>query len=283
MKKSSMKFSAAFSKFMFYFGNIVIGIIFVSPLIWMISASLKPESQIFANMNSLKTFFPVSASFNNYVEVFARMNLPQVFKNTLLYIAFILVLDLLVNSMCGYALAKFEFKGKGAIMNLVVALMVLPMEAIMLPLYIEMSQLGWVNTLVALVIPFVAKCFSIYMFRQFFCDIPDDLIEAAAIDGCRPAGTFFKIVMPISKTVYATVFILDFVAHWNDFMWPFLVMTGEDKRTIQLAVQSFFGTQPVHYSAIMAALVISAIPMIIMFIFMQKYYVEGIASSGIKG
>ena len=283
MKKSSMKFSAAFSKFMFYFGNIVIGIIFVSPLIWMISASLKPESQIFANMNSLKTFFPVSASFNNYVEVFARMNLPQVFKNTLLYIALILVLDLLVNSMCGYALAKFEFKGKGAIMNLVVALMVLPMEAIMLPLYIEMSQLVWVNTLVALVIPFVAKCFSIYMFRQFFCDIPDDLIEAAAIDGCRPAGTFFKIVMPISKTVYATVFILDFVAHWNDFMWPFLVMTGEDKRTIQLAVQSFFGTQPVHYSAIMAALVISAIPMIIMFIFMQKYYVEGIASSGIKG
>ena len=279
MKKSSMKFSAAFSKFMFYFGNIVIGIIFVSPLIWMISASLKPESQIFANMNSLKTFFPVSASFNNYVEVFTRMNLPQVFKNTLLYIALILVLDLLVNSMCGYALAKFEFKGKGAIMNLVVALMVLPMEAIMLPLYIEMSQLGWVNTLVALVIPFVAKCFSIYMFRQFFCDIPDDLIEAAAIDGCRPAGTFFKIVMPISKTVYATVFILDFVAHWNDFMWPFLVMTGEDKRTIQLAVQSFFGTQPVHYSAIMAALVISAIPMIIM----QKYYVEGIASSGIKG
>lgn len=283
MKKSSMKFSAAFSKFMFYFWNIVIGIIFVSPLIWMISASLKPESQIFANMNSLKTFFPVSASFNNYVEVFTRMNLPQVFKNTLLYIALILVLDLLVNSMCGYALAKFEFKGKGAIMNLVVALMVLPMEAIMLPLYIEMSQLGWVNTLVALVIPFVAKCFSIYMFRQFFCDIPDDLIEAAAIDGCRPAGTFFKIVMPISKTVYATVFILDFVAHWNDFMWPFLVMTGEDKRTIQLAVQSFFGTQPVHYSAIMAALVISAIPMIIMFIFMQKYYVEGIASSGIKG
>lgn len=283
MNKSSLELSARLSKIFFYGGNIIIGIIFVSPLIWMISASLKPEAQIFANMNSLKTFFPVEASFNNYVEVFTRMNLPQVFKNTFLYIALILVLDLLVNSMCGYALAKFEFKGKGAMLNLVVALMVLPMEAIMLPLYIEMSQLGWVNTLAALVIPFVAKCFSIFMFRQFFCDIPDDLIEAAAIDGCSPAGTFFKIVVPISKTVYATVFILDFVAHWNDFMWPFLAMTGENKRTIQLAVQSFFGTQPVHYSAIMAALVISAIPMVIMFIFMQKYYVEGIASSGIKG
>lgn len=283
MNKSSLKLSARLSKILFYGGNIIIGIIFVSPLIWMISASLKPEAEIFANMNSLKTFFPVQASLDNYVEVFTRMNLPQVFKNTFLYIALILVLDLLVNSMCGYALAKFVFKGKGAMLNLVIALMVLPMEAIMLPLYIEMSQLGWVNTLAALVIPFVAKCFSIFMFRQFFCDIPDDLIEAAAIDGCSPAGTFFKIVMPISKTVYATVFILDFVAHWNDFMWPFLAMTGENKRTIQLAVQSFFGTQPVHYSAIMAALVISAVPMVIMFIFMQKYYVEGIASSGIKG
>ena len=282
-KQSSLKYSAALSKFMFYFGNILIGIIFVSPLIWMVSASLKPETEIFANMNSIRTFFPTHASLDNFVEVFNRMNLPMVFKNTMLYIALILVGDLLINSMCGYALAKFEFRGRGLILNLVVALMVLPMEAIMLPLYIEMSQLGWVNTLQALVVPFIAKCFSIYMFRQFFADIPDELIEAASIDGCSPAGTFFKIVMPLSKTVYATVFILDFVAHWNDFMWPFLVMTGEDKRTIQLAVQSFFGTMPVHYSAIMAALVISAIPMIIMFIFMQKYYVEGIASSGIKG
>lgn len=283
MNNRSMKASARFSRFMFYFGNIVIGIIFVSPLIWMISASLKPEAEIFANMNSIKTFFPVHASLNNYFEVFERMNLPQVFKNTLLYIGLILGADLLINSMCGYALAKFEFKGKKLILNLVVALMVLPMEAIMLPLYIEMAQLHWVNTLAALVVPFIAKCFSIYMFCQFFRDIPDELIEAAAIDGYSPARTFFTIVVPISKTVYVTVFILDFVSHWNDFMWPFLAMTGEEKRTIQLAVQSFFGTQPVHYSAIMAALVISAIPMIIMFIFMQKYYVEGIASSGIKG
>lgn len=282
-KPQSKKASSFLTKFLFYAGNIVIGIIFVSPLIWMISASLKPEAKIFANMDSITTFIPVDASLNNYLEVFSRLNMPLVFKNTLLYIALILVFDLIVNSICGYALAKFDFKGKGMILNLVIALMVLPMEAIMLPLYIEMSQLGWVNTIQALVVPFIAKCFSIYMFRQFFYDIPNDLLEAASIDGCSPIRTFFNVIMPISKTVYATVFILDFVSHWNDFMWPFLVMTGEDKRTIQLAVQVFFGTQPVHYSAIMAALVVSAIPMIIMFIFMQKYYVEGIASSGIKG
>ncbi len=279
----SMKMQNFLAKLLFYAGNIIIGIIFVSPLIWMISASLKPEAQIFANMNSISTFIPVQASLNNFKEVFSRLDMLQVFKNTFVYIALILVLDLLLNSICGYALAKFDFKGKGMMLNFIVALMVMPMEAIMLPLYIEMSQLGWVNTLAALVIPFVAKCFSIYMFRQFFCDIPDELLEAAALDGAGPVRTFFTVVMPISKTVYATVFILDFVAHWNDFMWPFLVMTGESKRTIQLAIQVFFGTQPIHYSAIMAALVVSAIPMLIMFIFMQKYYIEGIASSGIKG
>ena len=279
----SMKTQHFLTKFLFYAGNIIIGIIFVSPLIWMISASLKPEAAIFANMNSITTFIPVQASLDNFKEVFSRLDMLQVFKNTFVYIALILVLDLLLNSICGYALAKFDFKGKGMMLNFIVALMVMPMEAIMLPLYIEMSQLGWVNTLAALVIPFVAKCFSIYMFRQFFCDIPDELLEAAALDGAGPVRSFFTVVMPISTTVYATVFILDFVAHWNDFMWPFLVMTGESKRTIQLAIQVFFGTQPIHYSAIMAALVVSAVPMLIMFIFMQKYYIEGIASSGIKG
>ena len=279
----SMKTQNFLTKLLFYAGNIIIGIIFVSPLIWMISASLKPEAEIFANMNSITTFIPVQASLDNFKEVLSRLNMLQVFKNTFVYIALILVLDLLLNSICGYALAKFEFKGRGMMLNFIVALMVMPMEAIMLPLYIEMSQLGWVNTLAALVIPFVAKCFSIYMFRQFFCDIPDELLEAAALDGASPVRTFFTVVMPISTTVYATVFILDFVAHWNDFMWPFLVMTGENKRTIQLAIQVFFGTQPIHYSAIMAALVVSAVPMLLMFIFMKKYYIEGIASSGIKG
>ena len=279
----SLKAQKALQKILFYAGNTIIGIIFVSPLIWMISASLKPEAKIFANMNSIKTFVPEDASFDNFIEVFRRVDLMNVFENTITYILLILVFDLLINSICGYALAKFRFKGRKLILSFVVALMVMPMEAILLPMYIEMSQLGWVNSLPALVVPSIAKCFSIYMFYNFFKDIPDDLLEAASIDGSSPIRTFFSIVMPISKTVYATVFILDFVAHWNDFMWPFLIMTGKENRTIQLAVQSFFGTQPVHYSAIMASLVLSAIPMIVMFIFMQKYYVEGIASSGIKG
>lgn len=268
---------------LFYGGNAIVALIFVSPLLWMIAASLKPEAQIFSDMSNIRTFWPAAATLGNYVEVFTRVNMMKFILNSLFYVFVIVILDLAVNSICGYALAKFDFPGKELLLTVVISLMVLPMEAIMLPLYKEVASLGWVNTWAGLIVPFVGKCFSIYMFRQFFLDIPDDLLEAAAIDGCGPVKTFFTIVMPISGTVYATIFILDFVAHWNDFMWPMLVVTGEDMRTIQLAIQTFFGSKPIHYGAIMASLTISAIPMLLMFVFLQKYYVEGIASTGIKG
>ena len=268
---------------LFYGGNAIVALIFVSPLLWMIAASLKPEAQIFSDMSNIRTFWPAAATLGNYVEVFTRVNMMKFILNSLFYVFVIVILDLAVNSVCGYALAKFNFPGKELLLTVVISLMVLPMEAIMLPLYKEVASLGWVNTWAGLIVPFVGKCFSIYMFRQFFLDIPDDLLEAAAIDGCGPIKTFFTIVMPISGTVYATIFILDFVAHWNDFMWPMLVVTGEDMRTIQLAIQTFFGSKPIHYGAIMASLTISAIPMLLMFVFLQKYYVEGIAYTGIKG
>lgn len=268
---------------LFYGGNAIVALIFVSPLLWMIAASLKPEAQIFSDMSTIRTFWPTAAALGNYVEVFTSVNMMKFILNSLFYVFVIVILDLAVNSVCGYALAKFDFPGKELLLTVVISLMVLPMEAIMLPLYKEVASLGWVNTWAGLIVPFVGKCFSVYMFRQFFLDIPDDLLEAAAIDGCGPIKTFFTIVMPISGTVYATIFILDFVAHWNDFMWPMLVVTGEDMRTIQLAIQTFFGSKPIHYGAIMASLTISAIPMLLMFVFLQKYYVEGIASTGIKG
>ncbi|HIT90152.1 MAG TPA: carbohydrate ABC transporter permease [Candidatus Merdenecus merdavium] len=267
----------------FYAGNTLIAIIFISPLIWMVSSSLKPESEIFAGMNSLQTFIPKSASLKNYMEVFTRINIMKFILNSFFYVTIIIILDLFINSICGYALAKFEFKGKDLLLTLIISLMVLPMESIMLPLYKQVADLNWVNQWAGLIVPFIAKCFSIYMFRQFFVDIPNELLEAAAIDGCGPIKTFFKVVVPISGTVYATIFILDFVGHWNDFMWPMLVATGEKIRTIQLAIQTFFGSKPINYGPIMASLTISAIPMLIMFIALQKYYVEGIASTGIKG
>ena len=190
---------------LFYGGNAIVALIFVSPLLWMIAASLKPEAQIFSDMSNIRTFWPTAATLGNYVEVFTRVNMMKFILNSLFYVFVIVILDLAVNSVCGYALAKFNFPGKELLLTVVISLMVLPMEAIMLPLYKEVASLGWVNTWAGLIVPFVGKCFSIYMFRQFFLDIPDDLLEAAAIDGCGPIKTFFTIVMPISGTVYATI------------------------------------------------------------------------------
>lgn len=267
----------------FYLGNSLIGLVFVSPLLWMVAASFKPELAIFSNINSIRTFIPEHFSLANYIEVFRRLNIPQILGNTFSYIAIVLLGDLLFGSMCGYALAKLDFRGRGPILTLVIALMSMPVEAILLPLYIEVSRFGLGNTLPGLALPFMMNCFSIYMFYSYFLDIPDELIEAARIDGCGEIRCYFRIVLPLAKTVLATVFILDFVARWNDFMWPFLITTGEDKRTVQLAIQTFFGTQPIHYGSIMAALTLASVPMLLIYIFMQKYYVEGIASTGIKG
>ena len=279
----SQKNNRMLARFMFYAGNALIGLIFVSPLLWMIAASFKPEIEIFANINSITTFIPLHFTVGNYIEVFNRLNIPQILGNTFGYIFIVLLGDLFFGSMCGYALAKLKFRGRGLLLTLVIALMSMPVEAILLPLYIEMAHFGWVNTMAGLALPFMINCFSIYMFYSYFLDIPDALIEAAAIDGCGHIRTYFQIVMPLAKTVFATVFILDFVARWNDFMWPFLITTGEAKRTVQLAVQAFFGTQPIHYGAIMAALTLASLPMLLIYIFMQKYYVEGIAGTGIKG
>lgn len=283
MEGSSKKKTAFLNNLIFYGGNSVIGILFVSPLLWMVSSSFKPEAKIFSGMTSLRTFFPFDFTIQNYVEVVGRLNLPQILGNTLLYIGIVLIGDLFFGSLCGYALAKMKFRFRGVILASVIVLMSMPVEAILLALYIEMAQLRWVNTFLGLTIPFMMNCFSIFMFYSYFKDTPDELLEAAGIDGCGPAKTFFRVVMPISKPVYATVFILDFVARWNDFMWPFLITTGENKRTVQLAVQVFFGTRPIHYGAIMAALTLASIPMVLMYIFMQRYYVQGIASTGIKG
>ena len=280
---NNKKINKTIGNIIFYLGNIIVGTIFVSPLLWMLASSFKPELEIFSNLNSLSTFIPKNFTLANYVEVFQRIKVFTILKNTLIYIGIVLIGDLLLGSMFGYALAKMKYRFRGISLTVVIALMSMPVEAIILPLYIEMAQLNWVNTMVGLTIPFMMNCFSIYMFYSYFISIPDELIEAAKVDGCGPIRTYFSIVMPISKTVFATVFILDFVSRWNDFMWPFLITTGEEKRTVQLAVQIFVGVSPIHYGVIMAVLTLASIPMVLMYIFMQKFYVEGIASTGIKG
>ena len=267
-----------------YAANTVLGLLYISPLIWMIVSAFKPENRIFSDMSKgLAAFWPAEATLENFEQVLIRSDMPRYIMNSIFYVTVLVALSLIVNSTFGYALAKFEFKGKNLILTVVLSLLVLPLESILLSLFFIVNRLGWADSYLALIIPFMVKCFDVYLFRQFFLDIPDDLIEAAEIDGAGPFQTFVQVVVPISKPVFATAFILDYVAYWSDFMWPLLVITDAAKRTVQLGIQTFFTEPPVYYGPIMAALTIVSLPMIILFLFLQKYYVQGISTSGIKG
>lgn len=268
-------------KVLIYGLNLILSLVFLAPLIWMVVSSLKPEIEIFRDMSSFKAFLPIGATLENYKNIIEKGEIIRTAVNSLYYVTVMIVFGLIVNSMCGFALAKLRFRGRNILFGLVVALIIIPLESIILPLYFLIFKAQMLNTFAALIAPFIANCFSIFLFRQFFVDIPDALLEAAYIDGATPLKAFFKVVLPISFPVYATVLILQFIEHWGDFLWPVLV-TDENTKTVQLGLQTLFSAPPVHYGPILAALTVSTIPVVIMFIFFQKYYVQGIAQSGIK-
>ncbi len=263
--------------------NIIMSLLFITPLLWMVVSSFKPETQIFADLSSLKALLPLNFTFDNYIAAFDRIPMMKYLFNSLFYVTVTCVSGLAVNSICGYALAKLQFKGREFVLMAVIALMIVPFESILMPMYFIVNSLKWVDTWYALIVPFVANCFSIFMFRQFFMDVPNEILESAAIDGSSPMKTFIAIVVPLSGPVFATVFILDYINHWGDFMWPILVTTGESLRNIQLGIQTFFTLPPIYYGQIMATLTFTTVPIIILFLMLQKYYVQGITSAGIKG
>lgn len=265
-----------------YVLNIALSLMFLAPLLWMVVSSFKAEIRIFSDLTSLRAFWPTEWIWDNYTAMQGRINILDNLANSLFYVSILVLSGLVVNSLCGFALAKFRFRYRNKMLGCIIALMIIPFESIALPLYFVAFKLGLLNTYAALILPFVGNCFSIFLFRQFFMGIPDELLEAGYIDGASPVRAFCRIVVPSSLPVYATVLILQFIEHWSDFLWPVLV-TGEATKTIQLGVQTLFSSQPVKYGIVMAGLTIATLPVIIMFMFFQKYYIQGIVTSGIKG
>lgn len=270
------------NNFIFYIINTLVALIFVLPLVWMVVSAFKEETKIFEQLTSYKALLPNNLTLDNFRKVFQRIPMGRYILNSLTYVSILSFCGAIVNAFCGYALAKFKFRGNSAILITVIALTIVPFESIMLPLYMIVFRMKMINTMPALIVPFIGNCFSIYMFRQFFIDFPDSLLEAAYIDGASRFKTFITIVIPNSIPVFTTVFILDFVSHWGDFLWPILVTTNDKIKNVQLGIQSFFTMPPIYYGQIMAALVLATLPMVIVFLFFQKYYIQGIASTGMK-
>jgi len=277
MKKMSLS-----RKILMYILLTMIALVFMFPLIWMLVSSFKDDAGIFSDITGLKAFLPSFKAevFFNYQEVLGRIPLVKAMLNSLSYIVVVIVLGLIVNSMAGYAFARLDFPHKNLIFSMLLAVMVIPAQTVMLPQFSIIYKMGLSNSYLALILPAIASPMYIFLFRQNFLGIPESIEEAAKLDGASALRIFFQRIMPLAKPIYATVTILVFIALWNDFVWPVMVISDTGKQTIQMALSSLFSISPVNYGNVMAGLTIVTIPVLIIFLSLQKYYVAGVASTG---
>jgi multiple sugar transport system permease protein len=270
----------------------LLGIFFLFPIVFMLVSSIKQnEFQVVTDMSTLRAFVPVGdLGLQNYRDVFNSLGFGHQFFNSLFVMVVTVVIGLFVNSMIAYALARLRFKGKNLLLSVIIALIVIPFEAVAIPLLIIVNKLPWfggattwLDTYHVQIFPFIADAFSIFLFYQFFIDIPKDLEEAALIDGASLFGIYRKVIMPLSKPIIATVAILQSLNSWNRFMWPLMVTRGEDVRPLTVGIQAFFGQSPRLWGDLMAFASLITVPVLIVFLLFQKWFVRSVASTGIKG
>ncbi|WP_066051187.1 carbohydrate ABC transporter permease [Robertmurraya korlensis] len=272
-------------KTLFYLLASLVALQFLLPLIWMILSSFKIDEVIYKDMDTIFAFVPrfSDLSLDSYVELLGFYNIFKNVGNSLIYASITVVVGLTINSLAGYALARFKFPLKDWILIFIIALMIVPIEATILPLFLVVNEMGLINTIPGYLLPFIINVMNIFLFRQHFLSFPGELIESGKIDGLSEVGCFFRIVMPSSLNMYITVGILTFLASWNDFLWPVMALSNADLMPIQVALNAVFAdTYNIFTSHMMAALTIVTIPIVILYIIFQKYIVEGSMQSGIK-
>ena len=265
---------------------ILLALVFALPIIYMMVSSLKPYEQILRDISSIRAFLPVGGlSFTNYEAAFSRTPLLRFLLNSVLVSAITVISGLLVNSMAGFALSRLRWKGQQLILTVIVAMIIIPFETIAIPLLLIVINLpwfdanglslGWFNSYQVQIIPFIANAFSIYLFVQFFKELPDELFDAARIDGATWFQVFVWIVIPLSKPVYATVAILHFLAMWNQYLWPALVIQTDEYRPIMVGFGYFNGRDGVS----MAYLTIAVIPVLILFFLFQHAFIKSVSAT----
>jgi multiple sugar transport system permease protein len=262
---------------------IALALLFIAPIAFMLVASFKPDELVLSQAGTLQGFIPAPASLQNYQDVFDRVNFSQFFLNSILITSLVVLAGLFVNSLAGYSFARLRWKGRSTLFLIVLAVMIIPFEAIAVPLFFQITLLGWRNTYLAQILPFVANAFSIYLFYTFFVALPKELEEAARIDGASTIRTFFEIIVPISKPVFATVAILTFLTQWGSFLWPSMVTIDERVRPLPVAIASFQTLPPIQWGDIMSFGVMMVAPILTVFLIFQKWFVAGVASTGTKG
>ncbi len=260
----------------------VCALVFVAPVAFMIIGSLKPETQVLSAAGSWRAFIPDTVSLENYRDVFRRVPFGWYLLNSVLINAGIVLLGLIVNAFAGYALARLRWSGRKQILVVVLALLIIPFEAIAVPLFYQLSALGWRNSYTVQIIPFIANPLAIYLFYTFFRGLPPELEEAARVDGASVSRTFIFIVMPNAKPAFATVAIVTFLFYWGMYLWPLLMTSGEDVRPLPLGIASFYTLPPIQWGDILAFGVMMVAPVLVVFVVFQPWFVRGVASTGTK-
>ncbi len=255
-------------------------LISVIPFIWMLSTSFKGPGEIFIFP---PRWIPRNPTFDNYIDLFQEMNFGRPFLNSVIVSLFTTFLSVLVATMAGYGFAKFRFKNKNLLFLFILGTIMVPGQITMIPVFLLLSRLNLLNTYWGLILPAIANAFNIFFMRQYIMGIPDELIEAAKIDGAHEGWIFFRIILPLARPAMAAITIFTFTGSWNNFLWPLIIATDESMYTLPVAISVLGGQYTENIAMQMAGSVIVILPLIIVFLFTQRYFIKGITFTGMKG
>ena len=249
------------------------------PLFWMVSASFMPTGEANAFPPRL---LPSAPTLDQYRTLFSRLSVGRYFLNSLFVSLLATAIALLVNSMAGYAFAKLRFAGREGLFRALVTAMVIPGQVAMLPLFLLMRELGLVNTYLGVIVPSLASVFGIFLVRQFVQSVPDELLDAARIDGAGEFRIYWSIVLPLCRPILVTLGIFTFLGTWNEFMWPLIVLTDDSRFTLPVALASLIGEHVQDTEMMLAGSVLTVLPVLLLFLALQRHYIEGIMMGGGK-
>ncbi len=251
------------------------------PFLWMLLSSFKPETEL---LRVPPTWLPHTWTWSNYHRLFTQLDFPRYFFNSVVVAGSVVLANVVFCSMVGYALAKLHFAGRNLVLLLVLATLMVPGSVTVIPLFVLMSKLNLVNSLWAVILPFAVGPFGVFLMRQFMLAIPDDLIEAARIDGASELYIFRRVIVPLSWPAMAALGIITFLGSWNNFLWPLIVLTDEHKYTLPVALGTFaIGQHQADYGLLMAGAVALVLPIVAVFLLLQRHFTESIAATGLKG
>ncbi|MEN9937590.1 MAG: hypothetical protein RLZZ387_4169 [Chloroflexota bacterium] len=265
-----------------YATMVVVALIFLMPMFWMLSTSLKPKSQWFTQE---VYWIPKTVTTANYERILNNPSTPmgRWFVNSLMVASIVTVLTLVVDSLAAYAYARMQFRGRNVIFALLLATLFLPGMMFLVPNFITVANFGWLNNYAGVVVPALAGVFGVFFLRQFFETIPRELEEAAHIDGASPLQTFVRVALPLAKPAMATLAVITFLASWNDFLWPLLILKDRQLQTLPPGLRTLQGAYTSEYGQMMAGATIAAVPVLIVYIALQRYIVKSVATTGLAG